>query len=318
MISSHSVASPKNEKMMDNRGPDGWLVIDKPLGLTSNRVVQVVRRHTGGKVGHAGTLDPLATGVLPIALGEATKTTSYAMNGRKRYRFRIRWGIARATDDREGEVTGECPIRPSREAIEAILPRFTGTILQRPPAYSAIKIDGRRAYKLARTDKPPLPSPRPADIAELRLIAMTDHDHSDCEAVVGKGTYIRALARDLGTALGTLAHIAGLRRLSVGSFTESQAMSLDSLAEHGHIAPNCGFLLPIGTGLDDIPALVLTRGEAARLRCGQSVIPSEAGASDGLGGLKEGAIVAVWHDQALIALARIEHCRIRPVRVINR
>jgi len=304
--------------MMDNRGPDGWLVIDKPLGLTSNRVVQVVRGHIGGKVGHAGTLDPLATGVLPIALGEATKTTSYAMNGRKRYRFRIRWGIARATDDREGEVTGECPIRPSREAIEAILPRFTGTILQRPPAYSAIKIDGRRAYKLARTDKPPLPSPRPADIAELRLIAMTDHDHSDCEAVVGKGTYIRALARDLGTALGTLAHIAGLRRLSVGSFTESQAMSLDSLAEHGHIAPNCGFLLPIGTGLDDIPALVLTRGEAARLRCGQSVIPSEAGASAGLGGLKEGAIVAVWHDQALIALARIEHCRIRPVRVINR
>ena len=318
MISIQSVASPKNEKMMDNRGPDGWLVIDKPLGLTSSRVVQVVRGHIGGKVGHAGTLDPLATGVLPIALGEATQTTSYAMNGRKRYRFRIRWGIARATDDREGEVTGECPIRPSREAIEAILPRFTGTILQRPPAYSAIKIDGRRAYKLARTGKPSIPSPRPVDIAELRLIAMTDHDHSDCEALVGKGTYIRALARDLGTALGTLAHITGLRRLSVGRFTESQAMSLDSLAEHGHIASDSGFLLPIETGLDDIPALLLTRGEAARLRSGQSVMPSEASTLAGLGRLKECAIVGAWHDQALIALARVESGRIRPVRVINR
>ena len=151
--------------MTSNGGPDGWLVIDKPLGLTSNRVVEVVRRRTGGKVGHAGTLDPLATGVLPIALGEATKTTAYAMNGLKRYRFRIRWGIARATDDREGEITGESRARPSREAIEAILPTFTGTILQRPPAYSAIKIKGRRAYQLARTGKPPTPPARPVEIA---------------------------------------------------------------------------------------------------------------------------------------------------------
>src|ERR1700759_2566557 len=160
--------------MASNGGLDGWLVVAKPLGLSSNRVVEVVRRRTGGKVGHAGTLDPLATGVLPIALGEATKITAYAMNGRKRYRFRIRWGVARATDDREGEVTGECPTRPNRADIEAILPNFTGVVRQRPPAYSAIKINGRRAYELARTDKSPVLPTRLVEIAELRLTAITD------------------------------------------------------------------------------------------------------------------------------------------------
>src|SRR5947208_7480871 len=138
--------------MTSSAGLDGWLVVDKPLGLTSNRVVELVRRRAGGKVGHAGTLDPLATGVLPIALGEATKTTAYAMTGRKRYRFCIRWGIARATDDREGEIIGESRMRPGRCLIERIIPCFVGTIEQRPPAYSAIKINGHRAYKLARRD----------------------------------------------------------------------------------------------------------------------------------------------------------------------
>jgi tRNA pseudouridine55 synthase len=304
--------------MTSNGGLDGWLVVDKPLGITSNRVVEVIRRRTGGKVGHAGTLDPLATGVLPIALGEATKTTAYAMTGRKRYRFRIRWGIARATDDREGEVTGECPTRPSREAIEAILPTFTGTILQRPPAYSAIKISGRRAYQLARTGKSPTPPVRPVEIAELRLTAIPDRDHADCEAIVGKGTYIRALARDLGAGLRTLAHIAELRRLSVGRFTESQAITLDSIAERGHIATDCGFLLPIETGLDDIPAVALTGAEAARLRSGQRVTPSGAGTSAHLDRLDEGAVVGAWDGQALVALARLEHGRLRPIRVINR
>src|SRR6202035_5928995 len=155
--------------MTSNGGLDGWLVVAKPLGLTSNRVVELVRRRTGGKVGHAGTLDPLATGVLPIALGEPTKTPAYAMTGRKRYRFRIRWGIARATDDREGEITGKSTTRPSRDAIEAILPAFTGTILQRPPAYSAIKISGRRASPLARTRKPAMAPARAVEIAEFRL-----------------------------------------------------------------------------------------------------------------------------------------------------
>ena len=304
--------------MTSSGGLDGWLVVDKPLGLTSSRVVEVVRRRTGGKVGHAGTLDPLATGVLPIALGEATKTTAYAMTGRKRYRFRIRWGVARATDDCEGEITGESPTRPSREAIEAILPSFSGTILQRPPAYSAIKIKGRRAYELARTGKPPKPPARPVEIAELQLTAILDRDHADCEALVGKGTYIRALARDLGEGLGTLAHITELRRLSVGRFTESQAIALDSIAECGHIAPDCGFLLPIETGLDDIPAVVLSGAEAARLRSGQRVTPGELGAVACLDRLEDGAVVGAWHDQALVALARIEDGCLRPIRVINR
>lgn len=303
--------------MRNDGSRHGWLVIDKPAGLTSSRVVEVVRRHFGAKVGHAGTLDPLATGVLPIAVGEATKTTGYAMAGSKRYRFRIRWGVARATDDREGEITGECPVRPDREAIEAILPAFTGAIRQQPPAYSAIKIRGRRAYELARHGASPTPPLRTVEIAELRLAAIPDRDHADCEAVVGKGTYIRALARDLGAALGTLAHIAELRRLSVGRFTESQAVTLDSIAEGGHIPKKCGFLLPIETGLDDIPALVLTEAETGRLRTGQRVTPSEPATMARLGRLDDGAVVGAWHDRALVALARIEKGRLRPVRVIN-
>lgn len=300
-----------------NAGLHGWLVVDKPLGLSSNRVVEIVRRCAGTKVGHAGTLDPLATGVLPIAIGEATKTTAYAMTGRKRYRFRIRWGVARATDDREGEITGESRSRPSREAIEAILPRFVGTIRQRPPAYSAIKINGRRAYRLARTDTPPVPCERPVEIAELRLVAMPDRDHADCEALVGKGTYIRALARDLAATLGTCAHIAELRRLSVGRFTESQAIALDSIANHEHITRSCRYLLPLETALDDIPGLVLTADEAARLRNGQRLAPGDADRWENLERLAAGAVVAAWHGPALVALARIEDGRLRPVRVFN-
>jgi tRNA pseudouridine55 synthase len=304
--------------MKADSGPHGWLVVDKPLGLSSHRVVELVRRRTGRKAGHAGTLDPLATGVLPIAIGEATKTVAYAMTGRKRYRFRIRWGVARATDDREGEITGECQARPSREAIETILPRFIGTIQQSPPAYSAVKIDGRRAYALARTDAPLALPARPVEIAALRLTETPDRDHAECEALVGRGTYIRALARDLGAALGTFAHIAELRRLSVGRFTENQAIALDSIAERVHISADCEYLLPIETALDDIPALVLTGAEAARLRNGQRVTPSDTGAWAGLDRFDEGMVVGAWHDQALIALARIEDGRLRPVRVINR
>ena len=303
--------------MRNDGGLDGWIVVDKPLGLTSNRVVEVVRRRTRAKVGHAGTLDPLATGVLPIAIGEATKTTAYAMTGRKRYRFRISWGVARATDDREGEITGESPMRPTPEAIETILPKFTGTILQRPPVYSAIKVNGRRAYQLARADKPLLPSPRQVEIIELRLVQILDRDYADCEALVGKGTYIRALARDLGAALGCLAHVAELRRLSVGPFTETQAVGLDSIANGGHIAMDCGFLLPIEAGLDDIPALVLTGAEAARMRTGQSVMPSEPGTLGRLDRLEASGVAAAWHDHALVALVRIEDGRLRPIRVIN-
>lgn len=302
--------------MSVDSGLHGWLVIDKALGISSSRVVEVVRRCARTKVGHAGTLDPLATGVLPIAVGEATKTAAFAMAGNKRYRFRIRWGVARATDDREGEVVDECALRPRRAAIEAILPRFIGTIRQRPPVYSAIKINGRRAYKLARADNPTAPPARPVEILELRLLAAPDRDHADCEALVGKGTYIRALARDLGIALGTFAHLAELRRVSVGPFTENLAVPLDSITEGGHILGRQ--LLPIETVLDDIPALGLTEAEAVGLRAGQTVMPSCAGELAKLHGLQEGAVVGAWHGRALIALAKVADGGIHPIRVINR
>jgi tRNA pseudouridine55 synthase len=304
--------------MTADGGPHGWLVIDKPMGLSSNRVVGLIRRRTGAKVGHAGTLDPLATGVLPIAIGEATKTAAYAMNGRKRYRFRICWGVARTTDDREGEIIGESGSRPGKDAIEAILPRFIGTILQSPPAYSAIKLNGRRAYALARSNTPPVLPPRHVEIAALRLVAMPDPDHADCEALVGKGTYIRALVRDLGAELGTFAHVAELRRLSVGRFTEEQAISLDSVAEQGHMWTRPRYLLPIETALDGIPALALTEAQAVRLCNGQSVTLGDPGEEADLDRIGEPTVVSAWHDKALVALARIENRRLRPVRVINR
>lgn len=295
-------------------GLHGWLVIDKPPGLTSARVVALVKRATGAKVGHAGTLDPLATGILPLALGEATKTVPFASAGEKRYRFRIRWGQATDTDDREGETIAETATRPDSEAVAAALPAFTGTIMQRPPAYSAIKLGGRRAYALARAGKPPDLAARPVQIDELRLLAAPDTDHADFEATVGEGTYIRSLARDLAAALGTLGHIAELRRLSVGRFAENQAISLDSAIALGHKLAASEHLLPIETALDDIPALAVTAAEAARLRHGQAVVPQATAAAE----VEDGSIVGARHDRLLVALARLEQGTLRPVRVINR
>src|SRR5579863_1316826 len=210
-IAPRSSATSTRHRSPMTRSPEarlnGWLVIDKPQGMTSARVVAAVKRSSGAKVGHAGTLDPLATGILPLALGEATKTVQFAVGGRKRYRFRIRWGAATDTDDREGAVIAETAARPQAAAIAAALPAFTGTILQRPPAYSAIKVAGRRAYALARAGKMPDLAARPVEIVALTLLAMPDPDHADFAAIVGEGTYIRALARDLAAALDTLGHI---------------------------------------------------------------------------------------------------------------
>jgi tRNA pseudouridine55 synthase len=300
------------------RALHGWLVIDKPRGITSARAVALVRRATGAKVGHAGTLDPLATGILPLALGEATKTAQFAAAGQKRYRFRVRWGIARDTDDCEGAITADSPVRPDAAAIAAMLPRFTGPILQRPPAYSAIKIAGRRAYALARAGQPPDLALRPVEIAELRLIGAPDTDHADFEAVVGQGTYIRSLARDLAKTLGTLGHIAELRRLSVGRFGENRAISLDSAVVLGHSLAASEHLLPIETALDDIPALALTAAEAARLRHGQPVTPHDARERARIDKFADGTIVGARLDQLVVALARIEDGGLRPVRIINR
>ncbi len=292
-------------------GPSGWLVIDKPAGLTSARVVAAVKRSTGAmKVGHAGTLDPLATGVLPLALGEATKTVRFASGGRKTYRFRVCWGIATDTDDREGSVIGESPIYPDAATIDAALPAFTGTIRQVPPAYSALKVAGRRAYALARAGTPPELAARPVEIAELRLLA-ADGDHADFTAVVGDGTYIRALARDLAAALGTLGHIVELRRTTVGRFSENQAISLDSAVALGHSLAASEHLLPIETALDDIPALALSAEEAERLRHGQRVAPQCT-----CGGIADGTVVAAWQGPRVVGLARIEAGRLQPLRII--
>jgi tRNA pseudouridine55 synthase len=240
------------------------------------------------------------------------------MNSCKWYRFRVRWGVARATDDREGAIICESASRPSGDQTESILPRFTGIILQSPPAYSAIKVGGRRAYALARAASPPALPPRPVEISELRLIAVPDRDHSDFEALVGKGTYIRALVRDLAISLGTVGHVAELRRLSVGPFGESHAISLDSIAECRHSLIDSGCLLPIETALGDIPALALTAAEAARLRSGQRVTLEDVDERAQLERLGEGTIVVAQNAHAVVALARIESGGIRPVRVINR
>jgi tRNA pseudouridine55 synthase len=298
-------------------GLHGWLVIDKPGGITSNGVVGRIRRATGMKTGHAGTLDPLATGILPLALGEATKTVGFVTKATKRYSFRVRWGAATDTEDSEGETVGESPLRPDEAAIRAALPHFTGSVLQRPPVYSAIKIGGRRAYALARAGKPPELAARPVEITSLDLTALPDPDHADFTALVGEGTYIRSLARDLAAALGTLGHITALRRLSVGSFTEAQAISLDLATALGHSLPASGHLLPLEAALDDIPALALTADEAARLRHGQQLDLSGSGEGARLDRLDDGAIVGARHGQLLVGLARIENGRLLPVRMIN-
>lgn len=296
----------------------GWLVIDKPPGLSSAAIVSIAKRATGAaKVGHGGTLDPLATGVLPLALGEATKTVAYVMDAEKRYGFTVRWGQARDTDDAEGKIVAESGVRPDRAAIEAALPRFVGRISQVPPAYSAVKVAGRRAYALARTDRAPKLTARAVEIRRFDLVGLPDADHADFMVECGKGTYIRSLARDLAQDLGTLGHIVRLRRHRTGPFTEDQAISLEELRSLGHSAAHSKHLFPVETVLDDIPALALTEIEAEWLRCGRTVEVLRTEDRALLGRLEPGAIVrARWGDKT-VALTRVEGNEIRPVRVLN-
>ncbi|MGH6977100.1 MAG: tRNA pseudouridine(55) synthase TruB [Stellaceae bacterium] len=290
----------------------GWVVLDKPLGLTSARAVAAVKRVFGAaKAGHAGTLDPLATGVLPIALGEATKTVPFVVDGTKLYRFTVAWGEARATDDAEGAVVAISAQRPTDAEIQAALPRFVGTISQRPPDFSAIKVAGKRAYALARAGTATGLAARPVEVRRLDLVAAPDRDHAVFEAEVGPGTYVRSLARDLGEALETRGFVADLRRLAVGRFTLKQAISLDNVAALGHSPAASGHLLPLETALDDIPALALSVEEAERLRHGQRVAPQAA-----CGGIAEGTIVAAWQGPRVVALARIAAGGLQPVRII--
>jgi tRNA pseudouridine55 synthase len=296
----------------------GWINLDKPRGMSSAQAVAAVRRILDAeKAGHGGTLDPLATGVLPIALGEATKTVAWAIEGKKIYRFTLRWGEARDTDDSAGAVTGSSPVRPTRDAIAAVLPSFVGILMQRPPAYSALKVAGARAYDLARDGIAVVLEPRPVDIESLRLVDSLDDDHASFETVVGRGTYVRALARDLGAALGTLAHVTDLCRHQVGRFRLEQAISLDKLATLGHSAAASEYLLPVETVLDDIPALALTEEEAQALRYGQAVTllrPSDRACIDQIG---DGATLCAMSGGKLVALVEVQSGGLRPVRVMN-
>jgi tRNA pseudouridine55 synthase len=297
---------------------NGWLIIDKAAGITSSGVVGRVRKLTeAAKVGHGGTLDPLATGVLPVALGEATKTTAYAMDGTKVYTFTIRWGEARSTDDAEGEVTAQSDVRPTREAIEAALAQFTGLIDQVPPAFSAVKVGGQRAYALARADKPVELAARQIRIEKFELLGMPDPDHAEFRVTSGKGAYMRSLARDLALALGSVGHIAVLRRIAVGPFREEDAISLENLADLGHSAPLADFLLPVETALADIPALALTETEARCLRHGQPIAILPVANRSSLTQVNQGAVYCAMASDKPVALARIEGGEIRPVRVLN-
>jgi tRNA pseudouridine55 synthase len=297
----------------------GWLIIDKPAGATSARIVAKVRAITGAaKLGHGGTLDPLATGVLPIALGEATKTVAYVMDGAKRYRFVVRWGEERDTDDIDGSVTATSPDRPDDAAIRAALAAFRGEILQAPPAYSAVKIAGRRAYDLARARADVRPEARRVRIDSFDLVGQLDADHAEFEVSCGKGAYMRALARDLGRALGTGACIARLRRTAVGPFAEKDAISLAELESLGHIAALAHRLIPVEAALDDIPALAVTEIQAGYLRQGRPVrLPGAAGHGAYAGPPAEPEAVLATFAGKPVALARRTGGEIRPVRVLN-
>jgi tRNA pseudouridine55 synthase len=300
----------------------GWIAVDKDIGLTSTQVVGRVRRlFDAQKAGHAGTLDPLATGVLPIALGEATKTVPYVMNGAKAYRFTACFGEARDTDDLEGRVIAVSDVRPDDVAIRAVLPEFTGTVSQVPPVYSAIKIDGQRAYKMARNGNGELPPARNVKISRFELVDRPDADHAVFEVDCGKGTYIRSLARDLGARLGSVAHVSELRRTLCGPFSEKDAISLDKLAESMLSAPPQDTLHPIVTALDDIPALAMTdtqtdhlrHGRAVRARSGSTIFVD----ADQLDVLRDGDVLCAMSGDIPVALARLEGEEIRPVRVLN-
>lgn len=258
------------------RDISGWFCLDKAVGQTSTASVASVKRLFGAaKAGHAGTLDPLASGALPIALGDATKTVPFVQDGRKIYRFTVRWGIETDTDDADGKPVATSDVRPEAAAIKAALPAFTGEIMQRPPAFSAIKIEGERAYDLARSGETVELQERPVAIHRFVLAETPDADHSVFEAECGKGTYVRSLARDLGRQLGSLGHVVALRRLAVGPFDEARMITLDALItarEEGSVDTLDRFLMPVGIALSDLPEIRLAGGDAARVQRGQSVI----------------------------------------------
>jgi tRNA pseudouridine55 synthase len=294
----------------------GWFILDKPPGMSSTQAVSTIKRlYNAQKAGHAGTLDPLATGVLPIALGEATKTVPFVVEGEKAYRFSVRWGAETRTDDAEGETVKTSDARPLIAEIEALLPNFTGEILQIPPRFSAIKVNGERAYDLARDGEAVALEPRSVVVSELKVVAQPDASTTVFEARCGKGTYVRALARDLGRALGCYGHVIALRRTRVGPFDENQALRSDALLSSGPAA-NAQQLLarqlrPVEEALEDILRLNVSGTDAARLKRGQPTLLRGRDAP-----ILSGPAYAVSKGQ-LIALGEIDKGELRPTRVFN-
>jgi tRNA pseudouridine55 synthase len=299
------------QRKREKRDVNGWLILDKPVGMTSTHAVSVAKRlYSAKRAGHAGTLDPLASGLLPIALGEATKTVPFVMDGRKIYQFTVRWGEERDTDDAEGRVDATSEARPSADDIRALLPRFSGTIAQVPPRFSAIKIDGERAYDLARDGEVVELEARPVEIHRLSLIDIPDPDHAVLSAECGKGTYVRALARDMGRVLGCFGHVSALRRTGVGPFREQDGVSLERL-EAADATALAGLLQPVAAGVQGLPTLSVSRADAARLARGQAVLLRGRDAP-----VVEGS-VAIFTQGDLIALAEAAEGELRPRRIFN-
>ena len=315
--------------MTQQATPHGWIVLNKPVGLSSAKVVGIIRRFFGGaKTGHAGTLDPLACGVLPIAIGEATKTISYVVAAEKSYKFTLRWGAETQTDDSEGEITRTSDYCPSVDEIKTILPQFEGLIEQIPPVFSAVKVKGRRAYAFARDRTKSLDkltdialAPREVMINKFEI---TDHTGQQTTFTVqcGKGTYIRALARDIGRALGSAAHVVFLERRAVGRFKIEDAIDLDFFEKAVYDARSYDYVIPVMTVLDDIPALAITEQEAQKLRFGQTLDLDDDRSQMFLVAAKDGDQTAPVTGLAAfgkrpIAFVRLENRIVSPVRVLN-
>lgn len=313
------------QRRKKGRPINGWLCIDKPVGMTSTAAVGFVKRVTQAqKAGHGGTLDPLATGVLPIALGEATKTVSFVMDGEKRYRFTMRLGAATDTDDSEGEIVETSEIRPETVAIEAALPDFVGSIQQTPPCFAAVKIAGERAYDIARRGETVVLEPRTVLVHELELVERPDDDHVVLDLTCGKGTYVRAIARDLGRQLGCLGHVTALRRTQVGAFEAEHAVRPETLERLIADESFPQVLRPLKDALSALPSLALTEPQAERLAAGRTirvaphmVSGSSLAAGPGLDGEPEERTIRAMARGDVIALARLSGEELSPLRVFN-
>lgn len=299
---------------------NGWLVLDKPYGITSNEALGKIKRiFSPQKVGHAGTLDPRASGLLPVAFGEATKTVPFVMDGRKVYRFEVTWGTETDTDDTEGEVIATSDKRPEAETIAAVLTEFTGTIMQVPPKFSAIKVAGERAYDLARDGEEVELEARPIDVHRLDLVDCPDADRAVFEAECGKGTYVRALARDLGRRLGTCGHVTSLRRLLVGPFGEDDLVDFDDILEasqerdedEGIEALVEEFVLPVREAMDALVEVPVSLDDAARIRKGMAVLLRGREAP------LNTDVAFASHANVPVAIGSIDKGRFQPTRVFN-